>query len=1033
MLPREFQLSVARIKAENGSIFGAGVRIGSNLVLTCAHVVEKALGPDGNRPVTLDFPWLRTPLFPARLLKKRPVVSGRALDIAVLEALEMPAQALLPPFLASREHLQHDFVAVGFSRGNDDGVWASGKMLAAIGDGQVQVTGVEVAGPFIEQGFSGTPVWDASVGAVVGIVASVKQQAELRTAFFVALADAVIGVPELAEAVSASELRTRAETEDRQRAEWQRMIRPLLAYPLPIPRVRDVIPYDVGVSPSRYVGDSGRPPPYVRRDVDTELRDALREHPFVVLVGPSKAGKSRTAFEAIRRVFPNGRLIVPDAAEPRVLERLDELTPSPLKEEGTVVWLDDLDRFLGSTGLDADRLKEWAAQPSPVRTVATIRSDARQRAKDAVQLGAGARQVFERAHSVVLPSTLTRAERATAAELYPGETFLGGIGETLAATRELLEKFDDGLAVCPLGHALVQAAVDWKRCGVTRPATKAELSRLTEVILRSKSPTIPLTEDRFEKALHWATEPLATHVALLTQVPEGPHSYVALDYIESRLEARRVPIEAEVWRLIIELCTPTEAVGVGIAAWVKGDRIYAGAALRKGIDAPERDQSIEAKKIYLLELGRQGKLEAAKALYEELKQDGADDDLMSTLNMAVALQNAGASQEATQLWELARRSPVPAIGATAGLNLADSLAVMGDLEGAVSCLEQARSLHSREVNPQIDLRLGQMFEKMNQFDSALEAYELASSSSDPAVSGEANIASARLLRKAGREDDFRQALERATRSAHAEHAAHALFLLAALRDEEGDPDGAEELFGEVIVSGSQEFANLARLWRGRLRLRLERREEAVADFERAAFPPSIAATAALTLAEIAWQDQDVERLTRALQAAVDAGDREQSPLAAMQYGDLLEQLDRPIDAATQYAVAAETGSEELSREAKSRLDRMVAEGIVAKDQVPLGTARPAWYDPLLDRAARHPDGSYVTHEMATADGGVLDVIVDFTGRPLVFPLNPEIWGLEPGSSRRGVFSPLPTGNVIVVLDESGRPTASRERVRKLGD
>jgi hypothetical protein len=104
------------------------------------------------------------------------------------------------------------------------------------------------------------------------------------------------------------------------------------------------------------------------------------------------------------------------------------------------------------------------------------------------------------------------------------------------------------------------------------------------------------------------------------------------------------------------------------------------------------------------------------------------------------------------------------------------------------------------------------------------------------------------------------------------------------------------------------------------------------------------------------------------------------------------------------------------------------------EQVPLGTNRPAWYNTVLDRALRHPDGSYVTREMATADGEILDVIADFRGRPLVFPLNPEVWGLKPGSSRRGVFSPLQNGNVIVILDDDGRPTVSRKELRRqLGD
>ena len=38
--------------------------------------------------------------------------------------------------------------------------------------------------------------------------------------------------------------------------------------------------------------------PYVARDTDDELDRALRERPFVLVVGDPKAGKSRTAYEA---------------------------------------------------------------------------------------------------------------------------------------------------------------------------------------------------------------------------------------------------------------------------------------------------------------------------------------------------------------------------------------------------------------------------------------------------------------------------------------------------------------------------------------------------------------------------------------------------------------------------------------------------------------------------------------------------------------------------------------------------------------
>ncbi len=51
--------------------------------------------------------------------------------------------------------------------------------------------------------------------------------------------------------------------------------------------------------------------PYVERRVDADLHVALQQGEFIVLAGPSKSGKSRTAFEALRKTLPDASLLVP--------------------------------------------------------------------------------------------------------------------------------------------------------------------------------------------------------------------------------------------------------------------------------------------------------------------------------------------------------------------------------------------------------------------------------------------------------------------------------------------------------------------------------------------------------------------------------------------------------------------------------------------------------------------------------------------------------------------------------------------------
>ena len=62
-------------------------------------------------------------------------------------------------------------------------------------------------------------------------------------------------------------------------------------------------PYTLGAAPSAYgnAGTFGQRDEYVPRTKDEPLAAALRPGRLVVLTGPSKAGKTRTAFEVVAR------------------------------------------------------------------------------------------------------------------------------------------------------------------------------------------------------------------------------------------------------------------------------------------------------------------------------------------------------------------------------------------------------------------------------------------------------------------------------------------------------------------------------------------------------------------------------------------------------------------------------------------------------------------------------------------------------------------------------------------------------------
>jgi hypothetical protein len=210
----------------------------------------------------------------------------------------------------------------------------------------------------------------------------------------------------------------------------------------------------------------------VRRDVDELLDDALVQGRFLVLVGHSKAGKSRSAFEAVRRLFPTSKLVVPFGAAAPLAELIRD-PPFDVDEPSPVLWLDELDRYLGdATGVDL-ALREQAARPDRrMVLVATLSQRWRDSLLRAGGVGSTAREVLQQATEVRLTSSLSSRELAEAERRYPDDDFSRGIGEQAILAHELERQYRLGAVAAPVGWALVRAAVDWRRTGLTDRSTR---------------------------------------------------------------------------------------------------------------------------------------------------------------------------------------------------------------------------------------------------------------------------------------------------------------------------------------------------------------------------------------------------------------------------------------------------------------------------------------------------------------------------------------------------------------------------------
>ncbi|WP_327434772.1 hypothetical protein [Streptomyces sp. NBC_01236] len=232
-----------------------------------------------------------------------------------------------------------------------------------------------------------------------------------------------------------------------------------------IRNVRDATdPLRLGVHPARHAdprgaavghaegtGSGDRVPPYVPRDLHERLVELLAGGGFVLLVGESAAGKSRAAYEAMRAALPDHTLIFPDgkAVLPDAVERA-ALLPR------CVLWLDDVERYLGSDGLtrtDVARLVDGDGHHRVV--LATLRSAEMARYTDSAHPDAAdaaeARQVLEQAIQLRLRRPLSAAERERALTRAWDQRIADaldhsdeyGLAEYLAAGPELLNAWEN--------------------------------------------------------------------------------------------------------------------------------------------------------------------------------------------------------------------------------------------------------------------------------------------------------------------------------------------------------------------------------------------------------------------------------------------------------------------------------------------------------------------------------------------------------------------------------------------------------------
>ncbi|MFM7530758.1 MAG: trypsin-like peptidase domain-containing protein [Nodosilinea sp.] len=211
--------AIARV-CKGSNVIGVAFFVAEGYLLTCAHVVSKALGHNRRSDQILadEIRGQSVPLefrleeqehcHDATVVYWRspPHDSTSNRDVAILKLKKpMPSAARVLPLFNGPELWEQNFRVLGFPSKLDPGGWATGRIQGSVygPSGLVQIKDDQTTGYAIEPGFSGAPVWSPSLeDTIVGMtVARDKEREGAKVGF-------MLPVRRLKPALEAIELET---------------------------------------------------------------------------------------------------------------------------------------------------------------------------------------------------------------------------------------------------------------------------------------------------------------------------------------------------------------------------------------------------------------------------------------------------------------------------------------------------------------------------------------------------------------------------------------------------------------------------------------------------------------------------------------------------------------------------------------------------------------------------------------------------------------------------------------------------------
>ncbi|MEU4797853.1 helix-turn-helix transcriptional regulator [Streptomyces sp. NPDC023327] len=418
--------------------------------------------------------------------------------------------------------------------------------------------------------------------------------------------------------------------------------------------VRDARPRALGVHAAIQVTGPATAadelPVYVPRDVDARLRAALAAGRFVLLVGGSSVGKTRSAWEAVRAERADWWLVQPPDAT-----ALAALAAAPAPR--TVVWLDEFQNYL-SDGLTPATIRALLAGEAETVLVGTLWPD--HYFRFTAKPGAGEddlfrreREVLKQAEVIDLADRLTPAERELADAAARDDPRIRvaltsadyGMTQVLAAAPHLVLRWEQ--ASDPYARALITAAVDARRLGVEGGVPTALLTAAVPAYL-APSEIARAPQDWFARATAYATRELHGATSVLNPLPGREMGtvagYTVADYLlQHGAATRRASVPADsVWQAYADHLTGADLWRTGRAAEDRGlfrqaEQIYSAAA---GDLAQARSSLIDL-------MARQGRIEDEERVRRAAAAAGDDLELVRLGNF---LDQRGRPAEAERVF-----------------------------------------------------------------------------------------------------------------------------------------------------------------------------------------------------------------------------------------------------------------------------------------------------------------------------------------------------------------------------------------------